>query len=48
MSISDEIAAYKREIARLQAELETLESCLEDENRKSTDRHGGGRDGQQE
>lgn len=30
MSIPDEITALKREIARLQAELEALESCLEE------------------
>ena len=34
MSIPDEITSLKREIARLQAELEILESCLTDENRK--------------
>lgn len=30
MSIPDEIIALKREIARLQAELEVLENCLEE------------------
>jgi hypothetical protein len=38
MSIPDEIASLKRQIARLQAELEALESCMEED--EDNDQYG--------